>query len=176
MHVTNALKIPIILDLEASGFGSGSYPIEVGIAIRSDKRFSSLIKPVRAWRHWDAAAEALHGISRELLLAHGKSVSVVAGELNKLLHDKTVFSDGWVVDKPWLTQLYFEAGMSMSFNLSPIELIMTEAQTEIWDACKTQVRAQLPAVRHRASHDAWIIQETYLRSRRQLASASRLPP
>ena len=36
---------PIVLDLEASGFGRGSYPIEVGLAMTDGHLVDYLIKP-----------------------------------------------------------------------------------------------------------------------------------
>ena len=99
--------VPIVIDVEASGFDPMSYPIEVGVALENGSRFSTLIKPVDEWNYWDSTAEKLHHIQRNTLLQHGKSVLDVALRLNQLLHEKTVYSDGWVVDKPWLESLFF---------------------------------------------------------------------
>ena len=64
--------LPTILDIEASGFGRGSYPIEIGFSDGQGGLFCSLIQPEADWLHWDDSAEALHGLSRELLLTHGR--------------------------------------------------------------------------------------------------------
>ena len=65
------MQIPTIIDVEASGFSSHSYPIEVGV-IRSDgARFCRLIRPYPQWSHWDKKAEALHGLSRDHLQKWG---------------------------------------------------------------------------------------------------------
>ncbi len=156
--------IPIIIDIEASGFGSASYPIEVGLVTAGGQRHSMLIKPASDWTHWEASAEAVHGISREILQEYGKPVREVAQALNDLLAGKSTYSDGWVVDKPWIMTLFQSAGMAMQFRLSPLEQLMTEAQTERWDAVKQEVLDEYRESRHRASYDAWIIQQTYLRS------------
>ncbi|WDP84202.1 MAG: hypothetical protein HUN05_02695 [Desulfobacter sp.] len=58
---------PYIVDVEASGFGSQSYPIEIGLALGPDTRYCSLIIPSPQWTHWDKAAEKTHAISRDLL-------------------------------------------------------------------------------------------------------------
>ena len=157
--------MPTIIDIEASGFGAFSYPIEIGVATADGQRHSLLIRPVADWTHWDASAESLHGISRQTLLSYGKPVGQVALRLNELLSDQVAYSDGWVVDKPWISRLFHEARVSMEFQLSPIEQLMTEAQLECWDSVKLQTLDEHPETRHRASFDAWIVQQTYIRSR-----------
>ena len=62
------LNTPIFVDVEASGFGSLSYPIEIGIALPDGNRYCTLIAPAPSWVHWDPKAEALHGLSRERLI------------------------------------------------------------------------------------------------------------
>ena len=56
---------PYIIDVEASGFGSDSYPIEVGLALEPGERFCTLIRPLDHWDHWDEQAESVHKISRD---------------------------------------------------------------------------------------------------------------
>ena len=152
---------PIIIDVEASGFGGASYPIEVGVALDDDQKYCSLISPAAEWDHWDDDAQKVHGISRDTLEAHGKTPREVATTLNELLDGKTLYSDGWVVDQPWLTTLFAEAGMAMSFRVSPLEMILTERQMERWHETKDELLAKVADHRHRASFDAWVVQETY---------------
>lgn len=171
----SAPRRPIILDVEASGFGAHGYPIEVGVAIQAEQRFSRIIRPEPGWAHWDPSAEALHRIKRQALVDHGRSVSDVATDLNKLLAGRIAYSDGWVVDKPWLIQLFEAARQPMDFHLSPIELILTEPQMDIWHQVKKVVELELSVTRHRASHDAWIIQETFVRSRALVTASPQLP-
>jgi len=156
---------PIVLDIEASGFGRGSYPIEVGFVDHSNERYCSLIRPLPDWTHWSADAERTHGISRQELLSQGRSPRDVVLELNEQLRGCQVYSDCWVVDHPWLLRLFFAVNIEPSFQLSPIELIMTEAQVEIWDEVHQQVMAKSTLQRHRASADAWIIQQTWMQTR-----------
>ena len=158
MHHPNR---PNIIDIEASGFGDHSYPIEVGVALSGGSKFCSLVLPAQTWSHWDENAECLHKISRENLQANGQPAREVALSLNDILGEITVYSDGWVVDKPWMTTLFSAAGVSMSFHVSPLELILTEQQMSIWHETKTTVLAQANIDRHRASNDAWVIQETF---------------
>lgn len=156
--------IPNIIDIEASGFGSTSYPIEIGIILGTGEKYCSLIKPVASWTHWSEQAEQTHHISRELLQKRGKSVNQVTAALNQFLGNMPVYSDGWVVDKPWLIELFHAAKAHNSFCISPLEFILNEQQMVNWHNTKDQVIADLSLNRHRASTDAFIIQETYRRT------------
>ena len=152
---------PYIVDIEASGFGGQSYPIEVGVALPDGGKFCRLILPPKQWTHWDDSAEQGHRISRYTLLRRGRPVAEVASELNERFAGETLYSDGWVVDKPWLTTLFFAARIDMEFRVSPLEMILSEPQMAIWHDTKDQINADSDTARHRASHDAWVIQETY---------------
>ena len=156
---------PFIIDLEASGFGPHSYPIEVGLALEPGAKFCSLIAPAPGWTHWDAEAEKVHRVPRDILEAYGKPAAQVALSLNELLRDTIVYSDGWVVDQPWLIELFSRAGVPQQFSMSSLEMILSERQMEVWHEVKNQVTSELALTRHRASYDALIIQETYLRTR-----------
>lgn len=160
-----SMVIPIIMDIEASGFGRDSYPIEIGVVNEHGQRYCSLIRPMPHWNSWSDSAYAIHGISREYLALHGKEASVVARELNELLRGKRVFSDGWVADHGWLSTLYQAVGMWPSFTLSPIEGIQTPDQHEVWDETLIMIRALHKEQRHRASNDAFAIQQAYIKSR-----------
>lgn len=157
------LKIttPPIIDVEASGFGGFSYPIEVGVVLEDGKKFCSLIAPYPEWTHWDEEAEKIHRVSRNTLKKNGKCIREVTETLNEFLCGKTVYTDAWVVDKPWLITLFHASGMSMNFETSPLEMILSEGQMEIWHETKDKVINKLGLNRHRASNDALIIQETF---------------
>lgn len=157
-------KCPVIIDIEASGFGPDSYPIEVGVITDEDSSYCRLIRPQAHWTHWDRQAQQIHGIERSLIMQFGHPPSIVAQGLNQLLKGKTAYSDGWVVDKPWLIRLFEAADMEMQFSVSPIEVLLTEAQMEIWSETKQDIIRQTRLKRHRASADARIIQQTYLRT------------
>jgi len=158
------IKNPIIIDVEASGFGGLSYPIEVGVALDTDSKYCSLIRPEPGWTHWDSEAEKVHRIARDILETYGKPLQEVAAHLNELLEGKTLYTDGWVVDKPWLTTLFHNANMPMRFQVSPLEMILSEPQMERWHTTKDVIISEMTARRHRASYDAWLIQETYKRT------------
>ncbi len=155
---------PLIVDVEASGFGSESYPIEVGLALEAGEKFCSLILPAPGWSHWDIEAEKVHGVSREVLETYGKPMKEVAQYLNEKVNGRTVYSDGWVVDKSWLDRLFHAVGIERTFHVSPLEMILSQEQMERWHETKQDVITGLQGRQHRASYDATIIQETYKRT------------
>jgi hypothetical protein len=157
-------KLPNIIDIEASGFGFDSYPIEVGVADFQGKRFCTLIEPDEKWTFWDDSAEKVHNITRENLHECGKRVIDVAHQLNELYEGQTLYTDGWVVDKPWINTLFQTARIQMKFSVSPLEMILNEAQMAVWHEEKEKVITELQLTRHRASNDAHIIQETFRRT------------
>jgi hypothetical protein len=161
---------PLIIDVEASGFGGTSYPIEIGVALDDGHKYCSLIQPEPEWTHWDDEAQRVHRIPRDLLETYGRPGRDVAQTLNELLASRTVYSDGWVVDKPWLATLFHAARLEMRFRVSPLEMILSEDQMNRWHGEKDAIVAGMDLSRHRASHDAWIIQETYNRTRRAVAA------
>ncbi len=166
----NSVQTPTIIDVEASGFGSLGYPIEVGV-IRSDgARFCRLIKPFEHWTHWDDKAEALHGISREHLSANGFDGHQVCLELNDFLANSTVYSDGWVVDHPWLIKLFAASGTEMTFSVRALEYVLSEYQMEHWRQVKNRIVARFDGKRHRASTDAEIIQQTFMQTQPHASS------
>ena len=162
---------PYIIDVEASGLGPESYPIEIGLALEPNQRYCSLIRPVAHWTHWDNQAESVHGITRDNLLRSGRPLREVASELNQLLGNKVVFSDAWPVDNTWIIELYAAAELEKTFTVSALEMILTEQQIDLWGETRDAVVVDLGLERHRASNDSWIIQETYIRT---LAMTSRV--
>jgi len=156
--------VPNIIDIEASGFGHDSYPIEVGVILRNGERYCSLIKPDKSWTTWDKSAEQVHQISQQALQTHGKAIEVVAEELNEFLGKETVYTDGWVVDDSWIKKLFFKANRSPSFSVSSLEMILTEIQMNIWHTTKDKLLQGSESQRHRASFDAALIQQTFIKT------------
>ncbi len=168
MHTINGR--PSIVDIEASGFGADSYPIEIGVARDDGALFCRLIKPYPEWTHWDKHAQTLHGISRQHLSAYGENPRTVCQQLNQFLGNRTAYSDGWVVDKPWLTKLYAAANVSMTFQLSALEYLLSEAQMQRWHEVKRAMLDQDQDCRHRASADAQLIQSTFMKTAEKAAA------
>ncbi|AXT37864.1 hypothetical protein D1814_03820 [Alteromonas sp. BL110] len=156
--------LPTIIDVEASGFGAASYPIEIGIVRYDGAKWCKLLRPFDSWVHWDTKAQSLHGISQQMLQARGEEPHKVCVELNNFLGNTVVYSDGWVVDNPWLIKLYSAAQIDMSFTCRALEYILTESQMDNWHDVKNSLSAELDVKRHRASSDAMIIQQTYAKT------------
>jgi hypothetical protein len=157
--------LPTVLDVEASGFGRASYPIEVGFVLPDGHTFCTLIRPLEHWTHWDEQAAQTHHIPRPLLHERGQSVTEVARRLNTDLRGQTVYSDGWANDYSWLGALFDAADMTPAFRLENLRKLLTEAESERWHLIKAQVSAERGAQRHRASSDARLLQLTFQRLR-----------
>lgn len=146
------------MDIEASGFGPTSYPIEIGVVLGNGDTYCSLITPADDWTHWDEDAQNIHGISRDALFKHGRSITEVATTLNDFLKNSTVYSDCWTLDKPWLLTLFNKARISPTFSLTDIMYAMTEQGYEQLFKQKSRVFKELNVERHRATNDARVLQ------------------
>ena len=51
--------VPAFIDVEASGFGRHSYPIEVGVVLPDRESHCFIISPPTHWSYWDPEAEAV---------------------------------------------------------------------------------------------------------------------
>ena len=152
------MSLPALIDIEASGFGKGSYPIEVGFVDPAGGLFCSLVQPEDDWSHWDPEAAALHGIARPLLQSHGKPCRWIARQLNERLAGQTVYCDGWAQDYPWLSRLFDAAESAPAFRLEDVRTLLSEEQALRWHDVVDEVRAELSLGRHRASSDAKVLQ------------------
>lgn len=156
------MPLPCVIDIEASGFGRGSYPIEIGFVLPDGRTMCRLVKPVEGWTHWDGAAERLHGLTRDLIERHGQPAEVVAALLNDHLRGSTVYCDNWAHDYAWLAILYEVAGCSPTFRLRHLRELMDDRQASLWDAACASARAQQGGnARHRASQDARLLQQAF---------------
>jgi len=99
-----------IIDFEASGLESDSYPIQVAWNINEEVH-THFINPdfVPEWEGWSTASEAVHGLSREFLREHGEHPHDVAKAMNDSLAGSTVYSDAVPYDRNWCHRL-FDAG------------------------------------------------------------------
>tara|TARA_Y100000589_G_scaffold50407_5_gene42054 strand:- start:10488 stop:10943 length:456 start_codon:yes stop_codon:yes gene_type:complete len=121
-----------------------------------------LVKPLDDWVHWQPSAEQVHGIPREELLREGITPRQVADELNELLAGKTVYSDGWGVDRTWLALLFHEAHVLQGFKLDSIYGLLSESEWEHWSEQRDEVLRLTGMVPHRAGTDALVIQKTFI--------------
>ncbi len=157
------ISVPPIIDLEASGFGRGSYPIEVGFALEDRMVHSFLIKPAPNWLHWSVEAEHIHGISRDQLHREGMTPREVALKMNDMLRGKTLYSDAWSFDSSWMGRLFDEAELVQRFRIETINKLLTPEQMEAWHDTKKSLWHDMNIERHRAANDVQVLQETFLR-------------
>ena len=170
------LQLPTVLDVEASGFGRNSYPIEVGFVLPDGHAYCALVRPQPDWTHWDAQAEQLHHIPRALLEARGLPAQEVAHVLNTRLAGQTVYSDGWANDYSWLGTLFDAAHMSPRFRLENLRALLSEDEADHWHSVKALVTGERGPHRHRASSDARVLQLTWQRLRSTNYAARSLKP
>ena len=154
---------PAIIDVEASGFGATSYPIEVGLVLPYGDSYCSLVRPEADWKHWDEDAERIHGVSRAALHNAGRSAREVATEVNRHLRGMIVYCDSWYHDYNWLSRLYDAAETSPSFRLEDIRTLLNQEQADSWHGVKSAILDELGLERHRASNDARVLQATLMR-------------
>jgi hypothetical protein len=101
----------VFLDFEASSLSKKSVPIEIAWVFEDGRSHSALIRPAADWEDWAADAEAIHGISRELLASEGVPVEQIAREMVEVLtgHDLYASAPSW--DGKWLSVLLRAAGL-----------------------------------------------------------------
>jgi hypothetical protein len=137
------------------------YPNIVACEIQSE---SHLIKPPSHWdiqSVWDPAAEQLHRISLEQLLAHGHPPFEIARRMNKVLAGRELFSDGPTEDERWLRIIFEEAGPEPTFTIRRTSADVLTAQLAVrlgwntvsYEAAKAEADRSSPRT-HRAEADA----------------------
>lgn len=156
-------SLPCVLDIEASGFGRSSYPIEVGYVLPNGRAACMLVRPAREWTHWDEGAERVHGISRALLGSHGHTPQDVAATLNRDLAGLVVYCDGWAHDYTWLAALFEQAGLRPAFRLESVSALLPELGLGKLDQARRDAVAEMGLTRHRASNDARALQRALAR-------------
>ncbi|WP_051881341.1 hypothetical protein [Parvularcula oceani] len=150
------------IDVEASGLGPYSWPIEVGWGFHGYQPRSVLIRPVDNWSMlaWEKSAESLHRIDPGQLLTEGRSVLDVALGLNAALGQATVYSDAPDYDSFWLFRLYDAAGVKPNYRLNDIGDLLGP----IWDDEPSALVGRASAVAphtHRAADDVRHLQTMY---------------
>lgn len=149
----------VVIDCEASGLGSSSYPIEVGISFNNES-FGFLIKPPENWTYWCENAALIHKITRENLLLNGINVFDAVHKLNSQLRDLTVYSDAVDYEEFWLNRLYDQVGISKNFDIVSIYMLDLD-----WNKYKEEkFNLSKKMVVHRAENDAFIIRESIIKS------------
>lgn len=149
-----------IVDVEASGLGPDSYPIEIAAYDGFGLSYSVLINPETAedWDHWDSIAEEeVHGISREYLSEHGDDAFLTVIRMNKVLEGQVLYSDAIDSDGFWIRRLFDQVlDRPMTFEIRSIyELFKPEFLEDVRD----NIKMLQGDVAHRAMEDCMSIYE-----------------
>ncbi|MEJ2611355.1 MAG: exonuclease domain-containing protein [Candidatus Thiodiazotropha sp.] len=152
-----------IIDIEASGLNFDSYPIEIAVLV-NDKRESWLIKPQEEWHYWDDSAEAMHGISRELLQKEGINAATVVQELNKFLARSTepLYSDAAYWDVDWIDTLYFSVNQKRNFYINSLLDLLDNQQQTRFKQKRKRLADSGRFQQHRAAQDVEMIREAFI--------------
>ena len=156
------------IDLEASGLGPKSWPIEVGWCFPQGLASSFLVRPDDSWprSEWDDRAEALHGISIGEIEDKGVPIKALCEKLNSVLAGKIVYSDAPDWDGFWLYRMFDAAHLRQRFTLFDFgDLLRRIAGDGLWEISERANR--LHPHSHRASDDVRHMLTVY-----QLALAS----
>jgi len=102
--------VKIFLDFEASSLSDQSYPVEVAWVFQDGRSESHLIRPAPEWTDWDEAAEAIHGLTREMLAEKGEAHDRVAARMVEALSGHDLFASAPSWDGKWLSVLLRGAG------------------------------------------------------------------
>jgi hypothetical protein len=154
----------IVIDIEASGLHSTSFPVEIGWCADNGVPASILIRPQRSWNleAWDSEAEALHGHSLAKLNLHGMDVVEAASLLNAKLKGSVVLSDGIAFDRHWLAMLFDAAEIEVEFHISDVyEWIGAETRRRKLDPQRVHSTlrdfTEASSKPHRAAEDASLV-------------------
>ena len=150
------------IDLEASGLGPQSWPIEVGWAIGDARPQSQLIQPDVTWREesWEPSAEALHQISIGKLKKNGSKPPDLCNLLNDKLTGHKVYSDAPDWDAFWLSRLFQAAKVRQKFSLHSMADLINPMIQGREEAVLAQADSLAPT-RHRAAEDVVYLQTLY---------------
>ena len=150
------------IDLEASGLGPKSWPIEVGWGFHGWPARSMLIKPAVNWslEAWEKSAEELHGISPDKLVQGGTPPLEVALVLNAAFANADVYSDAPSFDGFWLYRLYEAAGVRANFRLHSLANLINELTTSTPTELSAKAQQIAPHT-HRALEDVKHMQALY---------------
>lgn len=147
-----------IIDFEASCLPNDglSYPIEVAVAKVGGGSRSWLIRPSPKWFYWDWSdeAEALHGISRNMLKQKGLPALQVLSELAAEVAGCRVYADS-DLDSYWLETLAEACGEPLPFPVLYLGELFEQMRTNsaAIQAAEGKAMTRLPQ-EHVARNDA----------------------
>lgn len=143
----------VCIDFEASSLENG-YPTEVGLAEVATGRVESwLIRPTDLWMRelvWNAAGEAVTGITRAMLDSNGRAVDGLCADLHAFLNGATLVSDNPKFETWWLRQLCEADRLYDGKNFGKIE----DLEAILWGYAVTSGRR--PDIAYaKAEAEAW---------------------
>jgi hypothetical protein len=155
---------PCFLDVEATGFGPESHPIEIAWSDTSGAINRYLIDPtpIAGWTAWDPAAERVHGIDRERLVRNGWPPDFVAERIAEDLGGRTVYTDAPDYDARWLGRLFHALGRPTPCVLEHVdELLIARLRRDdqpVWQVVQriAALKREVAAVsggKHSAGYD-----------------------
>ncbi|MHA7873160.1 MAG: hypothetical protein ACX939_12490 [Hyphococcus sp.] len=150
------------IDLEASGLGPASWPIEVGWCFVDSGPEAMLIAPVDEWSldAWDPNAQALHGVSVDELHASGHPAVDACRRLNDALEGAQVYSDAPDWDAFWIYRLFSAAGEKQRFALQDFGALLSgRTRAEISEIVRRA--ADIAPHSHRACADVLHMKAIY---------------
>ncbi len=158
---------PLFMDLEASSLRAHeSFPTEIAWSTPAGGIESALIRPEQNWTDWSEQAEALTGISRDLLARDGRPAGEVADMLNRTLSGWTVYVDGGAYDRFWLRRLFNAAGRKPGFHVEDMSVLIPVRLRDRTDWADRLQQLQQQAREdagpaHRASSDVRFLRYLY---------------
>lgn len=157
-----ANRAAAFIDVEASGLGPHSWPIEVGWVFATGEPRSMLVRPAAHWsmNAWEKSAEVLHRITPQRLITEGHSAIDTALVLNAALGGMAVYSDAPDYDSFWLFRLYDAAGIKPNYQLADLgDLLKPLWQGEPKDL--VAMAQETSPHTHRAADDVVHLQTMY---------------
>ena len=157
IHRDRIMKDILIIDIEASGLYSDSYPTEIAYGDPFSRNIESyLIQPTLLWQslYWDPEAEKITGITKEKI-ANAAPAHYIAQLIAPILNKADiVLSDAPEWDQRWLNMLFESGGVHITPQIESfhrfVKQINPSAEYRLLDN-------NLPV--HRAGADVQILME-----------------
>lgn len=171
----DARGFPCFLDVEATGFGPESYPIEIAWSDDHGEIHRCLIDPtpIAAWTSWSDEAERVHGIDRERLVRNGWAPDYVATRLSDDLRGRTVYTDAPDYDARWVGTLFSAVGKPLPFRFDHVDElllgIVRRSDDAVWQAMVRidELKREVAAVssgKHSAGYDVGYLLQLWRRA------------
>jgi hypothetical protein len=175
------------LDFEASSLGRRGFPVEIAWVFETGEEEAHLIRPAEGWTEWDAAAQAVHRIPRDLLERQGMPVDMLARRVVEVLAGHRLYASAPSWDGQWLSRLLRAGGQPRhALRLRDTEQAQAEAaeavletagippteRQQLRDRILQEVRCMAGQAAHRALDDARRERALWLAARRRAEAAA----